>query len=301
LDPQKIIDEVGGLSDIQNKIIRLNGPDHFKEDPLRMLRAFRSAAELGFTISPKTLQQIEKDHALIVQSAGERVREELDRLLATSQAYESVCQMDNCGLLTAIFPELEAQRTCAEVYYGKGGVLRHTLLVLKRMEYLLDHVEVAFARHGAQLFPFAQNKALCKMAALLHDVDDPKLFKTKNNANARTFLATIGITGALADQICETINAVSFSQNKGKRPETIEAMIVQDADRLDAMGAIGIARTFAYGGEHGRPLADSIKHFYDKLLLLKDLMNTETGKKIAEKRHKYLLGFLKELEDETGG
>ena len=103
------------------------------------------------------------------------------------------------------------------------------------------------------------------------------------------------------DQICEVINAVSFSRNKGKHPESIEAMIVQDADRLDAMGAIGIARTFAYGGEHGRSLEDSVQHFYDKLLLLKDGLNTDTAKEMAEKRHDYLLSFLKELEEEGVG
>ena len=182
-----------------------------------------------------------------------------------------------------------AKRYVKAQFSGNSGGhdVEHTMRVYRNAKMLAEK-----ERKGDQ--------TVIKLAALLHDVDDPKLFKTKNNANARTFLATIGITCALADQICETINAVSFSQNKGKRPETIEAMIVQDADRLDAMGAIGIARTFAYGGEHGRPLTDSVKHFYDKLLLLKDLMNTETGKKIAERRHKYLLGFLKELEDDTG-
>ena len=103
----------------------------------------------------------------------------------------------------------------------------------------------------------------------------------------------------MTDRICEVINSVSFSQNKDRRPETIEAEVVQDADRLDAIGAIGVARTFAYGGEHGRPLEDSVQHFHDKLLLLKNLMNTETGKKLAEKRHAFLEEFLKELREET--
>ncbi len=67
---------------------------------------------------------------------------------------------------------------------------------------------------------------------------------------------------------------------------------------MDALGTIGIARTFAYGGKHGRPLSDSVQHFYDKLLRLKDLMNTEAAKKIAEKRHEFLLEFLQELEKE---
>ena len=76
-------------------------------------------------------------------------------------------------------------------------------------------------------------------------------------------------------------------------------MIVQDADRLDAIGAIGIARTFAFGGEHGRPLESSLQHFHDKLLLLKDEMNTEAAKKIAESRHLFMVNFLKEFDEET--
>ena len=74
---------------------------------------------------------------------------------------------------------------------------------------------------------------------------------------------------------------------------------MQDADRLDAMGAVGIARTFAYGGEHGRAMQESVQHFYDKLLRLKGLMNTETGKQMAEKRHAFLEQFLEEYKQET--
>ena len=149
----------------------------------------------------------------------------------------------------------------------------------------------------------ADNEPVCDreivaLAALLHDADDHKLFSTDNNANARTFLKKELIPEEKIDRICEIINSVSFSQNKGRRPETVEAQVVQDADRLDAIGAIGIARTFAYGGEHGRPLEESVQHFYDKLLLLKDLMNTRTGKAIAEKRHKFLEVFLKELKED---
>ncbi|MBR0451723.1 MAG: HD domain-containing protein [Oscillospiraceae bacterium] len=138
------------------------------------------------------------------------------------------------------------------------------------------------------------------LAALLHDADDHKLFNTENNANARHFLIENGITEEKTDEICSTINMVSFSRNRGRRPDTIEGKIVQDADRLDALGAIGIARTFAFGGERGRPLDDSIQHFYDKLLLLKDEMNTEAGRELAEKRHAFLIGFLEEYKSETG-
>ena len=138
------------------------------------------------------------------------------------------------------------------------------------------------------------------LASLLHDVDDRKLFDTKNNANARIFLAWSGMSEERIDFICDVINGVSFSENRNVRPESAEGRVVQDADRLDALGAIGIARTFAYGGQKGRPLAESVRHFSEKLLLLKDLMNTETGRKIAEERHEFLEVFLRELEKETG-
>ena len=137
------------------------------------------------------------------------------------------------------------------------------------------------------------------LAALLHDADDHKLFATENNANARSFLESRNVPEDQIETICRIINSVSFSKNKDKRPDTIEAKVVQDADRLDAMGAVGVARTFAYGGEHGRPMEESLQHFYDKLLRLKDLMNTETGRRLAEERHAFLETFLQEYARET--
>lgn len=155
------------------------------------------------------------------------------------------------------------------------------------------------ALHIAEGEP-ACDTEIVALAALLHDADDHKLFHTENNANARSFLSAQGVAPGKTDQICRVINAVSFSQNRGKRPETLEGRIVQDADRLDALGAIGIARTFAYGGEHGRPLEDSIAHFHEKLLLLRDELNTETARKIAAPRHAFLEQFLAEYEKESG-
>ena len=142
------------------------------------------------------------------------------------------------------------------------------------------------------------NESIVKLAALFHDADDHKLFATENNENARAFLADHQIPSEMVDRICTIINEVSFSQNKGRSPLTLEGKIVQDADRLDAIGAIGIARTFAYGGEHGRSIEESIQHFYDKLLLLKDLMNTEAARQIAKERHAFLEQYLQELKKE---
>ncbi len=137
------------------------------------------------------------------------------------------------------------------------------------------------------------------LAALLHDADDHKLFDTVNNANARSFLDSHGVAGEKTDFICRIINSVSFSKNRGKTPDSPEGRIVQDADRLDAMGAVGIARTFAYGGKHGRSLDGGIEHFHEKLLLLKDEMNTETARELAGSRHAFLEEFLARFEEEN--
>ena len=141
------------------------------------------------------------------------------------------------------------------------------------------------------------DREIVALSALLHDVDDGKLFRTEHNANARHFLTGHGVEQT--ERIISAINAVSFSKNKARKPDTIEGQIVQDADRLDAIGAIGIARTFSYGGSHGRGPEASIGHFYEKLLLLKDLMNTETARNMAEERHEFMLAFLREWDKET--
>ena len=140
---------------------------------------------------------------------------------------------------------------------------------------------------------------IVSLGALLHDADDYKLFNTQNNANARSFLTRNNLPEDVVDRICAVINGVSFSRNRGKRPETVEGRIVQDADRLDGIGAIGIARTFAYGGEHERSLEASIQHFYDKLLHLRDEMCTEAAKEMASERHAFMEEFLRHWDMET--
>ncbi len=143
------------------------------------------------------------------------------------------------------------------------------------------------------------DRQITALAALLHDADDDKLFDTENNANARAFLEAHRVPAETAELVIRAVNEVSFHKNRDRKPSTPEGKIVQDADRLDAIGAVGIARTFAFGGARGRSLASSVQHFDDKLLLLKDLMNTETARGIAEKRHAYMEGFLREWRLET--
>ena len=163
------------------------------------------------------------------------------------------------------------------------------------------------------------NKYLVMLASLLHDVDDIKLFKDSNHLEE--YLLSINTESFIINKIKEIISQVSFKGTDTMVPNTIEGKIVQDADRLDALGAIGIARTFAYGGSRNRKMYDfndlpklnmnaeeyfnnknnTINHFYEKLLLLKDLMNTTKGKELAIERHKFLESFLEQFISEVNG
>ncbi|MFA5160698.1 MAG: HD domain-containing protein [Elusimicrobiales bacterium] len=172
LDPAAVLDPLGARADIKKRLVNATGPDILKDDPLRLLRAFRAAAELDFSIAPKTVAMIKREHKLVSRSAGERIRDELLRLLAAKGAKKRLEQMDKAGLLAAVFPELEAQRKCAVVYYGKGGVLRHTLAVVDRAEYLLENAGAVFPE-----FRLPADAALLKLTALLHDIAKPATAK----------------------------------------------------------------------------------------------------------------------------
>ncbi|HWS61050.1 MAG TPA: HD domain-containing protein [Flavobacterium sp.] len=166
---------------------------------------------------------------------------------------------------------------------------------------------------------------IVKLGALLHDIADSKFHQgdeTIGPKTAREFLENENIDEATIKHVINIIENISFKGgNTEKTFTSAELNIVQDADRLDAIGAIGIARAFNYGGFKNRPLynpniapklrmskeeyknsqAPTLNHFYEKLLLLKDKMNTETGKKIAQERHRYMEGFLSQFYAEWDG
>jgi len=164
---------------------------------------------------------------------------------------------------------------------------------------------------------------VCEMAALLHDLADDKLVPDPEAAlrEIRAWLGEHGVGPADAEHIVEIIGTMSFRGGGGPPMRTIEGRVVQDADRLDALGAIGIARTFAYSGRVGRPMHDpsipprermtaeqyraekstAYNHFHEKLLKLSSLMNTEAAKRIAEERHRFMEAFLARFEAEWEG
>jgi len=165
------------------------------------------------------------------------------------------------------------------------------------------------------------------LGALLHDIADSKFNKgdeTVGPRMAREFLGSLEVKQKTIDQVCYIIENISFKNSIGREKDAnhpLELQLVQDADRLDAIGAIGIARAFHYGGFKNRKLYDpdippnlklskeaykksdspTINHFYEKLLLLKDKMNTEAGKNIASERHDFLLKYLEQFYAEWNG
>ncbi len=205
--------------------------------------------------------------------------------------------------LTGIFQEIK--RIFADDYSGHDFF--HTERVYK------NAMNIAENEHC--------EKNIVALAALLHDVDDPKLFSTENFYNARQIMRNFDIPQNTTDRVIEIIGEVSFKGVDTVVPKTIEGKIVQDADRLDALGAIGIARAFAYGGSRNREMYNpdivpeicmdgaaylshngtTVNHFYEKLLLLKDMMNTECAREIAEKRTKVMEDFLVEFLSEWSG
>lgn len=172
-----ILDLNGGISDISDKIIKANNANIFTEDPLRLLRAFRTAAELKFNIDKHTLSKIKKNSSLIIKPAGERLQEELKRIFKADNTRYYLEAMDKAGLLRALFPELEKQKDCAECYYGNGGVFTHTMSVLDRIEFLLKNLKKAFPKFYKKLAAFTDDVTVYKMAALLHDIAKPATAK----------------------------------------------------------------------------------------------------------------------------
>ncbi|MFC7370685.1 HD domain-containing protein [Fictibacillus iocasae] len=164
---------------------------------------------------------------------------------------------------------------------------------------------------------------ICEMAALLHDIADEKISGSEEAGllKVRTWLETIGEKKENIETILEIIENMSFKGGTQRKTLSLEGKVVQDADRLDAIGAIGIGRTFAYSGAKGQLMFDpeipvrdhmtkeeyrngkstAVNHFYEKLLKLKDRINTEYARKLAEERHRFMEVFLEQFRLEWDG
>lgn len=187
------------------------------------------------------------------------------------------------------------------------------------------HIERVYTNAMLLASEEAVDPTVTALGALLHDIADAKFYggdETVGPTKARHFLESQGVDPAITDQVIYIIENISFKNSLEGPPPVLtpELKVVMDADRLDALGAIGIARAFHYGGYKNRKLFDpairpqkdldkaayknsqapTINHFYEKLLLLKDSMHTPSGKRLAAQRHEYMEGFLDQFYKEWG-
>jgi poly(A) polymerase len=179
-------DPFGGFADLRARKLRVVRESALEEDPLRLLRAFRLSAELSFAIEEKTLALIRKHRGLISRSAAERVRDELCKIFATPVSGRVAGDMDRAGLLTVIFPEGEAMRKTAHAYYGKEGVLGHSLQALASFDKLMTELGGFFPAFHKPLQAYLQESVsgypryvLLKLVELLHDVGKPDTAKVE--------------------------------------------------------------------------------------------------------------------------
>lgn len=205
-----------GLKDIGKKILRCESGDILKSDPLRILRAFRQSAQLGFEIEKNTLKLLKTAKDLTLKPAGERIRSEILSLLEAPDSSRQLFMMDQCGVLTSLFPEMEPQRKTAVEYYGKGGVLTHSLTAASRADFLMSHLKLVFPKHHETINQYRRNIVL--LASLLHDIAKPD---TARMVKGR--LHFFGHDQLGAKKVSEVLERLRFSRE--------EISLVQSATR----------------------------------------------------------------------
>jgi poly(A) polymerase len=229
---QPIIDPFGGRQDIAKKLIKATGESIFQADPIRLLRAVRLAAELSFTISLETEGWIKRDYRLISQPAGERIREELLRILAVPGAGRFVRYLDNVKLLTTIIPELEPARGVEQPKEHHWDVMDHSLETVRAVDFLLrqgaweytsfDVLEtVPWPEKLSQYFSVEVGKgsthaSLLRLAGLLHDIAKPET-KILAGEKVRFF----GHNEQGAEKVAEILERIRFSHKETKLVETM--------------------------------------------------------------------------------
>lgn len=176
-----VIDRVRGTADLRKKRLRALSSAVFKEDPLRILRAFRIAAELNFQIDQPTRRWIRRHRRLALLPAAERVREEILRLFSTPESHRRLFEMEKAGVLDVLFPESKRLRRCAHRYYGKGGVLTHSLETVQMLENVVQNLKTWFPLCAKKIAAHLEEPINCrpriahlKWAALIHDIGKPE-------------------------------------------------------------------------------------------------------------------------------
>lgn len=177
----KYIDVVGGIKDIENKIIRVSYKDAFLDDPLRMLRAFRLKAKLNFNIEDETLQLIKQNFQRINDVSGERIIDEIFKIL-DGKSYDILKELDSTGLLCEIFPVFKRMKLIGKCKYHVVDSFTHSMLSLKTFEDMMDEVlktkhKDSIKKHLDENLSGVKRRTVLKLATLLHDIGKPKAYK----------------------------------------------------------------------------------------------------------------------------
>lgn len=219
-DRSRLVDPLGGRADIGARRIRAVSDGSFRRDPLRLLRAFRLAAELGFAIEAVTLERISRDRALLAGASGERVRDEIVRILEVNPCRPFIEEMDRAGLLDEILPGTGAMKGVEQNGYHALDVWSHTLLCLEELESILKDPRGEFG-DAADDFPcylaggFVRGRsraALLKLATLLHDAGKPG--KASRGAGGEThFYGHAAAGGPVADAVAERLRLAAAERD----------------------------------------------------------------------------------------
>lgn len=187
---QEIVDPLGGTADLKEKIIRVASSAAFENDPLRMLRAYRFASEFGFTLSRATDRLIVQQAELMKTIPGERIHAELLKVFSNPDTLKYIRLMDESGLLSVLFPEIEPMKGCNQNAYHHKDVWEHSMLVLGHLEKLLESLADEFKSHAHEIRKNLQanhRKALLKFTALFHDIGKPSTKNVKSENGGITF------------------------------------------------------------------------------------------------------------------
>lgn len=206
LHSKTIHDPRRGLSDLKAGVVRMNRAAVLKADPLRLLRAFRIAAALGFHIDPATLMGIQKNAPAIKTVAKERIRDEWIKLLETPESFPYLLKMDDTGLMAALFPELQQLKNCPQNDYHDLDAFDHTLQVFCHLEQALamDAPRFSHDHANADLVSGPSGNALLKHTALFHDIGKPAAAKTGENGKIHFYgheITGSQMTETLSDRI----------------------------------------------------------------------------------------------------
>jgi tRNA nucleotidyltransferase/poly(A) polymerase len=291
----KLIDPFGGWEDLKARKIRVVSEKALRSDPLRLLRGFRLAAELDFKIVPETLAAIKRRRQGLARCAAERVRDEIMKILATPRAGPAFFAMDRAGLLTVFFPEAEPMRRTARRYYGRGGVLDHSLRSIAALEGLLGRLPFYFPKFHKSLENYLAAPvggyprfALLKLAELLHDVGKPatakirkgKLTFYEHDQVGRRMTEAIGRRWRMSLQETRALAALVGAHmrpgNLGNQPVLTDRAIYRFfrdlGDNAVAMLIVSLADHFTYLSDRVRrgrrdPVFRSIKRMLERYFL----------------------------------